>query len=185
MLMAAPATGHVGGTVAHLVGHLKNFFYTKSQSNARYLPSTGNLRPGKTLRGTFAFANDAGGAGEIGTDAISFPVRLPSVPLVRIIDVGAPAPAECPGTVALPRAKPGYLCIFVAYKNNVGGFSTINPEDVFGGQPSAGRTGAWIYSNSAGAGRQQTTGTWAVTARATTPSPRPVLTRPTSGSPTG
>jgi hypothetical protein len=37
MTVALPANAHVGGTVAHLVGHLKTFFYTKSQSNDRFV----------------------------------------------------------------------------------------------------------------------------------------------------
>jgi hypothetical protein len=40
MMMVTPASAHVGGTVAHLVGHLKAYFYTKSQSNARFVNVT-------------------------------------------------------------------------------------------------------------------------------------------------
>jgi hypothetical protein len=162
VLVGTPAGAHVSNWTHNWTKHIR------PKADARYLQPT-VLKPGKTLRGAFAFANDGPAGGDIGTDAISFPVRLPSKPLVRIIDVGATPPPECPGTVALPKAKAGYLCIYVSYASHVGGLSTINPESVFDSQPAAGRMGAWVYSNSDGAGRQQVTGTWAVTARKTTP----------------
>lgn len=178
VMVASPAGAHISSWAHNWNKHIK------PRADKRYIQPT-VLRPGQTLRGAFAFANDAPGSGDIGTDAISFPVRLPSFPIVRIISVGGTPPAECPGTVNLPNAKPGYLCIYLAFASaNLGAISTIRPEDVFLTQPAAGKTGAWIYANSTASGRQQVTGTWAVTARATTPSPRPVLGRRTSGSPT-
>jgi hypothetical protein len=36
LLVGTPASAHVGGTIAHLVGHLDNYFYTKSKSNDRF-----------------------------------------------------------------------------------------------------------------------------------------------------
>ena len=37
LLVATPASAHVGGTISHLVGHLDDFFYKKAQSDARYV----------------------------------------------------------------------------------------------------------------------------------------------------
>jgi hypothetical protein len=36
LLFATPASAHVGGTIAHLVSHLDDYFFTKSQSNDRF-----------------------------------------------------------------------------------------------------------------------------------------------------
>jgi hypothetical protein len=36
-LTATPASGHVKGSVAHLVGHMKTAFFTKAESDARYV----------------------------------------------------------------------------------------------------------------------------------------------------
>lgn len=36
-LAASPASGHITGSVSHVAKHMKNFFYTKSQSEKRYV----------------------------------------------------------------------------------------------------------------------------------------------------
>jgi hypothetical protein len=36
-VMLTPAGAHVGGTLSHLIGHLKDTFYTKAQSNKRFV----------------------------------------------------------------------------------------------------------------------------------------------------
>ena len=81
VMVATPAGAHVSSWAHNWNKHIK------PRADKRYIQPT-VLRPGQTLRGAFAFANDAPGSGDIGTDAISFPVRLPSFPIVRIISVG-------------------------------------------------------------------------------------------------
>lgn len=36
MMVSTPASGHITSSVSHVAGHMKNFFYTKTQSNARF-----------------------------------------------------------------------------------------------------------------------------------------------------
>jgi hypothetical protein len=36
VITATPASGHITGSVTHVAKHMKNYFYTKSQSNARF-----------------------------------------------------------------------------------------------------------------------------------------------------
>ena len=81
MLTTAPATANIGDTLSHLVGHLKNTFYTKSQSNARFLPSaSNNLAAGKTIRGNWNTAGKGMTTGDFVSDSISFGWRFPVAP---------------------------------------------------------------------------------------------------------
>jgi hypothetical protein len=43
MIMATPATAHFQASISHIAKHMKQIFYTKSQSNARYVRATGVL----------------------------------------------------------------------------------------------------------------------------------------------
>ena len=71
-------------------------------------------------------------------------------------------PAECPGTVTNPRARPGHLC---AYENSVGG--PIAGRGIFNpttdGAGSTTRFGAGVYIIGS-AGNKWIGGTWAATA---------------------
>jgi hypothetical protein len=42
-MMATPAASHVGGTVSHVAAHMKDYFFTKSQSNARFIRGKGKV----------------------------------------------------------------------------------------------------------------------------------------------
>jgi hypothetical protein len=43
VITATPASGHITSSVSHVADHMKNYFYTKSQSNARYI-NVGEIR---------------------------------------------------------------------------------------------------------------------------------------------
>jgi hypothetical protein len=56
-MTAAPASGHVTGSVAHLVQHMKNVFYTKTQSDQRFanaIPGTDIARNADKVDGVNA-----------------------------------------------------------------------------------------------------------------------------------
>jgi len=117
-LAATPAGAHVGGTVTHLVNHLKGFFYTKGQSDARYLRPTVKL--GETIRGTVGEQVRVSNVGEIGVNGQlprSAPVGLDDDHVV--IDGVDEAAGECPGTSDVPTAAPGFLCMYPYSDANV------------------------------------------------------------------
>lgn len=127
MLGSTPAGAHVGGTLDHLVGHLKDFFYTKTQSDHRYLRST--VRPGQTIRGTVGDQVRVSNVGEIGVNAqlqLAAPVGLDDAHVV--IDGVDEVGDECSGTSTDPTAAPGYVCIYPYSEANM----TANEGAVWG-----------------------------------------------------
>ena len=72
LLFAMPATAHVGGTITHLVGHLDDYFFTKSQSNDRFanaVPGTDKAKDADKLDGLDSGAF-VGGPGRIVGDSV-------------------------------------------------------------------------------------------------------------------
>jgi len=154
VLVGTPAGAHVAGWAHNWNAHIK------PKADKRYLPSQNtNLVGGKTVRGVFALECD-GSPCEAGD--ISFIHGFASPPAPHYIQSGAVPPADCPGTVANPKARPGHLC---AYENNVGGpisaRGIFNPTtDIPNGTT---RFGAGVYIVGS-AGNKWIGGTWAATA---------------------
>jgi hypothetical protein len=160
VMVATPAGAHVGGSVNHLWNHLK------PKADKRYLPGP-PMQKG-TVRGMFLVGGTAGGAGEIFLGDIAYGWSMPSALTEHYIEAGDPNPAGCTGTVALPTAAPGHLCVYEQAGINAG---TRNVEALAGG-----RYGTRLFVNSAGAGQTEIRGTWV--ARAPLPgTPRPVPSR--------
>ncbi len=155
VMVGTSAGAHVGGSVNHLWNHLK------PKADKRYLPAQ-NLPGGKTMRGTYMLGDTAGGAGEFTLDGYTFLQQLTSAPTPHYIPQGGVAPSACPGTVLLPKARPGHLCVFEASKNSATGFSISNPTNNSGGDAS--RWGFYLQIQSTAAGLYWSNGTWAVTA---------------------
>jgi hypothetical protein len=155
LLIGTPAGAHVGGTVNHLWNHLR------PKADKRYLPAQ-NLPAGATMRGTYMLADNAGAGGQNSADGHSFLQQLASAPTPHFIPVGGSAPAECPGTVALPRAQPGHLCVYEAARVNVLQVTIVDPTDNIAGQAS--RWGFFLEVRSNAAGFYFSNGTWAATA---------------------
>jgi hypothetical protein len=139
------------------------------------------LPSGKTLTGQFAASALSEGASFSGTPAltaVSFPFRVEDEsgqgPLIHIIAQGGTPPEECPGTVAVPAAEKGNLCIYLKTEQNdvatavldtatnkttLFGLTRANPAGFAieivpkegGAEPKEGKT-------------VEATGTWAVTA---------------------
>jgi hypothetical protein len=71
------------------------------------------LPSGKTLRGRFEAGDGStpNNVNDVASEAISFGAQLASPP-ARTIVMNPPGPAQCPGSVADPKAAPGHLCIY-------------------------------------------------------------------------
>jgi hypothetical protein len=169
MLVATPGVAHVGGSVTHLVGHLKAYFYTKSEAKKQFLPAKGTLPPGKTLRGVYWALDDDEVSGQsIAAGVISFPVPLTTAPVSHYIPEGSPVPAGCSGTPQNPVASPGHLCVFQESGYNTSSIIISAPDD----GASSSRHGAIVLAFSAGTGRFSNAGRWAVTAPLPSATPR-------------
>ena len=116
---------------------------------------------GKTIRGVYAVQSAPGP--EIGFSTISFAATLTSEPSVHYIPHGDPVPSACAGgTVSLPQAAPGNLCVFEAFHNGALPFldNIASEED-----PKSGVSGIAIGIEAReGGGTSTAFGGWAVTA---------------------
>jgi hypothetical protein len=119
--------------------------YTKAQSDARYytkLESDAQYAPYPTLiRG--GFAGLVGTTGQEVHSPISFGVNLPSAPTVHYIKAGDPVPVGCAGTMALPDADPGHLCVFEQASSNLS--SQRGVADPTTGNSGSATFAAYVY----------------------------------------
>ena len=108
------------------------------------------------MRGT------AAAPGEESIGAISFGFTLASAPTPHYINFGAAAPAECPGTAAVPQATAGNLCI---YEGGAPTNSATRGEfDAVTGLDNIATTfGAAVFTDATAVGAYRTRGSWAVT----------------------
>ena len=160
-IAAAPASGHITSSVSHVADHMKNYFYTKSQSEARYLnvSAAGNLerlKSGQSQSGAFSAAagNSTGSGGWLGV-GISYtrPLAAP-IADANIVDVRTGSAPNCPGA---GQAAPGYLCLYNSVTNNASSaymYSASAPD---------GRFGVVVYFPVSG-DHPYAGGTWTVTA---------------------
>lgn len=134
-------------------------------------PLTTTLPAGQTLRGGFNLDSSAGAGGIYLGGAISFALTLTAAPTVVVRPQDAPPTAQCPGSVSMPQAAPGVLCIHLQSSSNVVGNPAVaGTGNVLNVQPypntlAGGATpfGAELYIQSLVAGRFYVDGTWAVT----------------------
>lgn len=134
-----------------------------SKAGSAPLPST--LGSGDTMTGAWAFP-PAKGPTAIAT--ISFPVTVPGSITPHVIDTTTSppglVPSGCTGTPTAPGAKPGNLCIFLAFDQNAGvgaPYGVINPAT--GDEASVSSHGVIVFGTVTTSDRYAT-GTWAVTA---------------------
>ena len=111
------------------------------------------LPAGQTIRGDFSMGGGATGAGSDGKTGLSFVFPLSSSPTTHFINSGDSTPAGCLGDAGNPGASAGHLCVFEDYVFNVGSR----------GVGAADKFGAKLFSNAAGVGDFESSGTWAVT----------------------
>jgi hypothetical protein len=171
-----PAGAHVGGTPAHLwKKHLapmaKKLFYTKAQSDGRYLKKTAasatflskydyanqaTLLPGQTVKGAWGLWDKAAAAGEESMGDISWDYALADPILLNIVSVFPSTDPNCSGTVANPSAAPGYLCVYQRATGNTSGLKYSTSGILY-------QFGAPVWIESSDAGEYWSDGSWAVT----------------------
>ncbi len=110
------------------------------------------LRRDVTLRGRFHVDAVAGKALDEHFDSISFGFQLAASPQLQVIQKGSGGSPECPGSVAEPRAGPGYLCLYADEEKNL---------ELEGASPFA--FGADVVAVAKKAGLYVFSGSWAVT----------------------
>jgi hypothetical protein len=118
----------------------------------------GDLPAGKTLRGDFAAFGS--GTGEPAADSISFGFRFAAAPTPHVILAGDTPPSQCPGTVAMPEAASGNLCI---YEADFANRASLDCFDHALNQDAADRTGAVLRVLASANSVFGSNGTWAVT----------------------
>ncbi len=131
---------------------------------------TETLPAGKTETG--AWTDSHAKEGEVRFETISFNIPLETAPAAEFVK-GAPT-ANCPGSAAAPKAKPGFLCLYDSvpaeeYVSVIPKFG--NPETAFASGEGPGRTGVQLELETKLApaiaetfGYAEDGGTWAVTA---------------------
>lgn len=106
VLLAPPAGAHFLASIDHIWHHIK------PKADKRYSPVK-NLPAGWTLRGNYAASGDAKtGEAHYLFGELTFQRPLASAPTAHWIQEGGAPTAECPGSVAAPKAAPGHLCIY-------------------------------------------------------------------------
>jgi hypothetical protein len=114
----------------------------------------GDVPSGKTLRGAyFLRGKRVGTAGDVVAGEISYVFTLASAPIAHVHVPIGPNPPQCPGTVALPQAAPGHLCVYESQHLNATPLSIFNN----------GRTGSNLALTASADGLYFSVGTWAVT----------------------
>ena len=129
--------------------------YSKAESDAKYAPYP------KTIRGSYFVWDYATAGGQLAADAISFGFEFPVAPTVEIVPPAGPPTANCAGTVAAPKAAPGYVCLYQVLNGNNTGLLTIDPA--FTGPNTSGKSGLTALIQSTASGAFASTGAWAAT----------------------
>jgi hypothetical protein len=131
-------------------------------------PVTGDLPSGVTLRGIYTMKTY--GPGTTAEEPISFGLRLASEPAVHVVTIGGPKPVECVGTLYMPEAAPGNLCVYRGEESGVSAPQVgrlgmkENPDVAISVVPASSRTGAFVFLALTGTTDHLATGSWAVTA---------------------
>jgi hypothetical protein len=137
-------------------------YYNKAASDARYAPYPA------VIRGVFA-GHRGPNAGETNIP-INWGYTFATAPTAHFINFGDPLPAGCLGTVALPDAAPGHLCIFESGASNIG---TKIIADGLGNGGVVGRFGGYILGLATTAANSSWwRGNWAVRPAVSIPNPQ-------------
>jgi hypothetical protein len=120
-------------------------------------PMETKLPAGKTMKGLWEFVGNQAPAG-LGLMTISFPLRVEPEPHFEWVpvDTAEGENEHCPGQADVPKAEPGYLCV---YANVVLGTTAEKPDE-YAAPPTLGWRGAWGIEGEAAIAY----GSWAVTA---------------------
>lgn len=122
------------------------------------------LTAGKTIRGNWSVWEHGVTAGFYTVAGIDFAFRLPAPPTPHYINAGAPATAECPGSVIDPQAAPGHLCVYESGQSNAAQRRTCDPELSGCVFASSNREGIAVAISATANGTVWAIGSWAATA---------------------
>jgi hypothetical protein len=122
------------------------------------------LPAGKTVRGNFSVWEHSAVAPQYVVEPISYGFRLPVAPAVHYLLEGAPATAECPGSVTNPQAAAGHFCAYEGDSSNFTNRRTCDPETQGCLFASSNREGIGIAASVTVNGTAWVIGSWAVTA---------------------
>ena len=149
----------LGGT-----GYAATSVVSHDRAGSGSLPST--LAHHKTLKGAWGQSAVGTSTNDIQTDTISYPVRLKKNVTAIVRQQGSGPTVNCPGSRKSPKARPGFLCIYVCGGTNHGTVSTYSPVD---GNDTPGegnyKYGAVVFWFPSSASFTFASGTWAVTAK--------------------
>jgi hypothetical protein len=123
----------------------------------------GSPRP-TTLRGTYAIDFIADNGFTDGLSAISFGHTLPAAPTAVNANfiLGSAFTASCPGSLPIPQAAPGHLCVYQRASSNVESHCIVPSAQSYTCN-AATSVGAAVYAEAVNAGRAYSVGSWAVT----------------------
>jgi hypothetical protein len=119
-------------------------------------PPRATLTSGETLRGIYDLRGTEGQLDQ----AVTFQLALPAMTEAHF--PASSDPADCPGTVAEPQARPGNFCVYDRFTVNASPSGAFAPETAENGR--AGRFGAVIVLDGEGGKEARSYGSWAVTA---------------------
>ena len=154
---SSPVGAHFRDSINHIGKHMKGLFFTKSQSNQRFLRAASTLQPGTTMTGVYS----AWGGGGYVADAVSFRIPLQkdlAAGSVHFIPVGGPTTSDCPGA---GRAARGHLCVYEHGESN-STFTQIYRSGHLGGGAGSSKEGFGLYFTTGDTG--WSFGEWTVTA---------------------
>jgi hypothetical protein len=153
---AAAQAAANAATDSKLSGYYKKTeTYSKAESDAKYAPYP------TTVRGSYFISGTASAGGELHADAVSFGFNFSVAPAVEVVAQGDPATANCPGTVAAPKAAPGFVCFYEELVTNNTGMVTLDPDVT--GFNTSGTFGLTALVGSGAAGSVINSGSWAAT----------------------
>lgn len=160
--MITPAVAHVAGWTHNWKNHIKPKtdarYYTKAQSNSRFLPS-GTMPAGTTVRGGFS---QNAPSGSFAFASYNFAGKFAGNLESHYVSIGGTPPAECSGSAAAPTAAAGHLCLYEETATNVNGNCIYDPETFNCTGANEFGFGLAIYPSNASA-QFYVSGTWAAT----------------------
>jgi hypothetical protein len=115
----------------------------------------GFLPSGATLGGTWVAGagSDLGAGKGVAAASISFGLPIPGLPTIVIVkkdQEGVEHAVECPGSLAIPKAAKGYLCLYTGQEAGLE-FQSAVPSPygaiiTYLGTPGAGNAGTWAVT---------------------------------------
>jgi hypothetical protein len=149
----------LGGT-----GYAATSLHHSASKAAGSLPTT--LASQHSLKGAWGQSARATDTGDVETDTIAYPMHLKRNVTAIVVQQGSGSTRNCPGTRKSPKARPGFLCVYVGGGVNHGQVSTYSPIDGNDLQGQGNyKYGAVVFWNPAIVDFAFASGTWAVTAK--------------------